>query len=47
MQYLAVVEKGLSSYGAFVLDLRGCVAVKAGWSLWVTHRVARIATFSV
>lgn len=27
MQYLVVVEKGLSSYGAFVPDLPGCVAV--------------------
>ena len=27
MQYLVVVEKGESSYGAFVPDLPGCVAV--------------------
>ena len=27
MEYLVVVEKGKSSYGAFVPDLPGCVAV--------------------
>ncbi len=27
MQYLVVVEKGESSYGAFVPDLPGCIAV--------------------
>ena len=27
MQYLVIVEKGLSSYGAFVPDLPGCIAV--------------------
>lgn len=27
MQYLVVVEKGPSSYGAFVPDLPGCIAV--------------------
>ena len=27
MQYLVVVEKGLSSYGAFVPDLPSCIAV--------------------
>lgn len=27
MQYLVVIEKGLSSYGAYVPDLPGCIAV--------------------
>lgn len=27
MQYLVIVEKGPSSYGAYVPDLPGCVAV--------------------
>lgn len=27
MQYLVVIEKGASSYGAYVPDLPGCVAV--------------------
>ena len=27
MQYLVVVEKGESSYGAYVPDLPGCIAV--------------------
>lgn len=27
MQYMVVVEKGESSYGAFVPDLPGCIAV--------------------
>lgn len=27
MRYMVVVEKGASSYGAFVPDLPGCVAV--------------------
>ena len=27
MQYLVVIEKGPSSYGAYVPDLPGCVAV--------------------
>jgi predicted RNase H-like HicB family nuclease len=27
MEYLVVVEKGASSYGAYVPDLPGCVAV--------------------
>ena len=27
MQYLVVIEKGLTSYGAYVPDLPGCVAV--------------------
>ena len=27
MQYLVVIEKGASSYGAYVPDLRGCIAV--------------------
>jgi len=27
MQYLVVVEKGLDSFGAYVPDLPGCVAV--------------------
>lgn len=27
MRYMAVVEKGPSSYGAFVPDLPGCIAV--------------------
>ena len=27
MEYLVVVEKGKSSYGAYVSDLPGCVAV--------------------
>ena len=27
MEYLVVVEKGTSSYGAYVPDLPGCVAV--------------------
>ena len=27
MRYLVVVEKGLESYGAYVPDLPGCVAV--------------------
>ena len=27
MEYLVVVEKGKSSYGAYVPDLPGCVAV--------------------
>jgi predicted RNase H-like HicB family nuclease len=27
MRYLVVVEKGLDSYGAYVPDLPGCVAV--------------------
>ena len=27
MQYVAVVEKGENSYGAYVPDLPGCVAV--------------------
>ncbi len=27
MRYLVVVEKGLASYGAYVPDLPGCVAV--------------------
>ena len=27
MEYLAVVEKGKTSYGAYVPDLPGCVAV--------------------
>ena len=27
MQYLVVVEEGSSSYGAFVPDLPGCIAV--------------------
>lgn len=27
MQYLVVIEKGESSYGAYVPDLPGCVAV--------------------
>lgn len=27
MQYMVVVEKGDSSYGAFVPDLPGCIAV--------------------
>lgn len=27
MKYLAVLEKGESSYGAFVPDLPGCIAV--------------------
>ena len=27
MQYLVVVEKGATSYGAYVPDLPGCVAV--------------------
>jgi len=26
MEYLVVVEKGLSSYGAYVPDLPGCIA---------------------
>lgn len=26
MQYLVVVEKGLTSYGAYVPDLPGCIA---------------------
>ena len=29
MEYLVVVEKGESSYGAYVPDLPGCVAVGA------------------
>jgi predicted RNase H-like HicB family nuclease len=29
MQYLVVIERGPSSYGAFVPDLPGCVAVGA------------------
>lgn len=28
MQYLAIVEKGVNSYGAYVPDLPGCVAVR-------------------
>lgn len=27
MQYLVVIEKGSSSYGAYVPDLPGCIAV--------------------
>ena len=27
MRYMVVIEKGPASYGAFVLDLPGCVAV--------------------
>ena len=27
MQYLVVIEKGASSYGAYVPDLPGCIAV--------------------
>jgi predicted RNase H-like HicB family nuclease len=27
MRYMVVIEKGASSYGAFVPDLPGCVAV--------------------
>jgi len=27
MQYMVIVEKGESSYGAFVPDLPGCIAV--------------------
>jgi predicted RNase H-like HicB family nuclease len=27
MKYMVVVEKGISSYGAFVPDLPGCIAV--------------------
>jgi predicted RNase H-like HicB family nuclease len=27
MQYLVVIEKGPSSYGAYVPDLSGCIAV--------------------
>lgn len=27
MQYLVVLEKGMASYGAYVPDLQGCVAV--------------------
>ena len=27
MRYMVVIEKGLSSYGAFVPDLPGCIAV--------------------
>ena len=27
MQYLVIIEKGASSYGAYVPDLPGCVAV--------------------
>ena len=27
MQYLAILEKGANSYGAYVPDLPGCVAV--------------------
>lgn len=27
MQYLVVIEKGLSSFGAYVPDLPGCIAV--------------------
>jgi Uncharacterized conserved protein len=27
MRYLVVVEKGLTSYGAYVPDLPGCIAV--------------------
>lgn len=27
MQYLVVIEKGQSSYGAYVPDLPGCIAV--------------------
>ena len=27
MQYLVVIEKGESSYGAYVPDLPGCIAV--------------------
>ncbi len=27
MRYMVVVEKGVSSYGAFVPDLPGCIAV--------------------
>lgn len=27
MQYLVIIEKGSSSYGAYVPDLPGCVAV--------------------
>ncbi len=29
MQYLVVIEKGSSSYGAYVPDLPGCIAVGA------------------
>ena len=29
MEFLVIVEKGKSSYGAYVLDLPGCVAVGA------------------
>lgn len=29
MQYVVVIEKGETSYGAFVPDLPGCVAVGA------------------
>jgi len=31
MEYLVVVEKGKSSYGAYVPDLPGCVAVGETW----------------
>ncbi len=27
MQYLAIIEKGATSYGAYVPDLPGCVAI--------------------
>ena len=27
MQYLVIIEKGASSYGAYVPDLPGCVAI--------------------
>lgn len=30
MEYLVVVEKGQTSYGAYVPDLPGCVAVAEG-----------------
>jgi predicted RNase H-like HicB family nuclease len=38
MQYLVVVEKGVTSYGAYVPDLPGCVAV-AGSRREVLRRI--------
>lgn len=41
MEYLVVVEKGRSSYGAYVPDLPGCVA--AGETRREVHKLIRDA----